>query len=204
MSYELLTMMFSVVKLIKRIAAVIMIVCIAGCSGQEIVRDNAGNSVVTPDLKYRILSFFFDGVPLPMKQNNDVGDESSSEAPGEKKGPLKYREHGPYAAKLCSACHVPAAGNKLILPVEELCQNCHVLDLNKKKVHGPVVAGGCTICHDPHGSPYRFFLVSESEDFCFFCHDRKDIEKREVHRNTDKGCTYCHNAHAADNEFLLR
>lgn len=156
-----------------------------------------------PEQRYKVLSFFIDGLTPPEKEDGKW-HSAGSEAPGSNKEPLKYREHGPYAAGLCGACHVQTGSNELIMPVEKLCQNCHVLNLNKKKVHGPVVAGGCKICHDPHGSPYRFFLVSESKDFCFFCHARKDIEKREVHRGTDEGCTYCHDAHAADNEYLLR
>ncbi len=191
--------------MIIRIAALIVIMCLAGCSGQYAVKDKEGQIVDAPGLQYRILSFFFDGVPLS-KKNKDTGKEgASTEAPGEKEAKLdEYKTHGPYAAKLCSGCHIPAEGNRLILPVEELCLNCHVLDLNKKKVHGPVVAGGCRVCHEPHGSPYRFYLVSDSKIFCFYCHDKKDIDKRDVHKSTDKGCTYCHNAHASDNKFLLR
>ncbi len=192
------------VKLLIRIAAAITIVCLAGCSGHYAVKDQEGKIGDAPSLKYRILSFFFDGVPPPEKEKGKGKEVASTEAPGENKEKLEYRTHGPFAAKLCDGCHVPAEGNRLILPVEELCVNCHVLDLKKKKVHGPVVAGGCRVCHEPHGSPYRYYLVSDSKKFCFYCHNKKDIDKRAVHKDTDKGCTYCHNAHAADNEFLLR
>ncbi|MGO9952923.1 MAG: cytochrome c3 family protein [Dissulfurispiraceae bacterium] len=174
----------------------------AGCSKQNVSPDKTGNVPSSSDRTYRILSFFIDGLAPPQKKN--TGATAAPEAPGSKKELSTYREHGPYAANLCGACHVQTGSNELIMPVEELCQYCHNLNLKKKKVHGPVVAGGCRVCHDPHGSPYRFFLVSESKDFCYQCHSRVDIEKREVHRKTDAGCTYCHNAHAADNEFLLR
>ncbi len=163
----------------------------------------AGCSMGTTGQQYRVLSFFIDGL-TPPETGKETGGPAGAEAPGAKKEPFKFRTHGPYAAGLCGACHIQTGSNELIMPVEKLCQNCHVLNLNKKKVHGPVVAGGCKICHDPHGSPYRYFLVSESRDFCFYCHARKDIEKREVHKGSDVECTNCHNAHAADNKYLLR
>ena len=191
------------VKLSLRIAAAIAIgVCLAGCSGQYAAKDKGGQPGDEPPLTYRILSFFFEGVPYPYKETGK--DMAGAKKPGEKKEKLEYRTHGPFDAKLCDACHIPAEGNKLIMPVEKLCLNCHVLNLKAKKVHGPLFVGGCRICHDPHGSVYRFYLVSDSTKFCFHCHNKKDIDKREVHRDTDKGCTDCHNPHFADNEFLLR
>lgn len=175
----------------------------AGCSRQQVLPDQSENVPSATNGLYRVLGFFIDGLTPPEK-DKDAGGKVSAEAPGSKKEALGYREHGPYAANLCGACHVQTGSNQLIMPVEELCQNCHVLNLKKKKVHGPVVTGGCKVCHDPHASPYRFLLVSESKDFCYYCHSRTDIEKREVHRKTDVGCTYCHEAHASDNEYLLR
>jgi|SRR5208283_284055 len=182
---------------------VLTLIAAAGCSREYLLQDKEGDILGAPEQKYRVLSFFIDGLAPPEKEKETV-DSAGAESPGSKKELSTYREHGPYAAGLCGACHLETGTNQLIMPVEELCQNCHVLNLKKRKVHGPVVAGGCIICHDPHGSPYRFFLVSESKDFCLHCHVRKDLEKREVHRRTDAGCTYCHNAHAADNEYLLK
>ena len=181
----------------------LLLLVAAGCSRQYLLQDEQGNILGTPEKRYRVLSIFIDGL-TPPEEDKEKEEKGSSGNPRFKKEPLKYREHGPYAAGLCGACHVQTGSNQLIMPVTELCQNCHVLNLNKKKVHGPVVAGGCKVCHDPHGSPYRFFLVSASKDFCFYCHSQKDVEKREVHKGTDVECTYCHNAHAADNEYLLK
>jgi predicted CXXCH cytochrome family protein len=90
------------------------------------------------------------------------------------------------------------------MPVEELCTYCHTIQLNKKMLHGPLAAGGCRVCHSPHGSPYKYFLVSEPREFCLHCHHKKDIEKNEVHTDVEAECTACHDAHASDNAFLLK
>jgi len=94
--------------------------------------------------------------------------------------------------------------NKLLLPIEELCFKCHVLDIAKKYVHGPLASGGCRVCHYPHGSAYSFLLVAESKEFCLYCHDKASILKRDVHQGMTEQCTTCHEAHSSDIEFLIK
>ena len=152
--------------------------------------------------RYKTLSIFFDGVPNPEEealqaQNAKAGGHEVRQAAA------TYRMHGPYAARLCSACHQPGT-NVLILPIEKLCFKCHVLQLDKKYVHGPVASGGCKICHDPHGSSFPYLLVSAARTFCLKCHSEKDIAKNEAHKGVTEECTECHDAHASDKVYLLR
>jgi predicted CXXCH cytochrome family protein len=153
-----------------------------------------------PGTRYRALSFFFDGVPLPADQQAPEGAAGKAARTGREKA--RYVQHGPYAAKLCDSCHAQGT-NKLLVRVEELCFTCHTFDLTGKKVHGPLASGGCTACHDPHGSPNRLFLVSDSQGFCLTCHDRDAVLKRDVHSG-DGECTACHDAHTSSNAYLLK
>jgi len=152
-----------------------------------------------PRTNYQVLSFFFDGVPNPDQaaQNGTAGGEKP------KLARTTYREHGPFAAKMCDGCH-DRSTNVLIMPVEKLCLNCHTIPLDKKYIHGPVVSGGCKVCHDPHGSAFPFLLVSEPVHFCYYCHSEKDVMKNEVHNGVTEACTVCHNAHMSDKQYLLK
>jgi predicted CXXCH cytochrome family protein len=156
-----------------------------------------------PKTRYKVLSFFFDGMPnpeMPVKKEN-AGKQNDEMSPMRA---VTYRMHGPYAARMCNGCHTPGS-NVLILPPDKLCFRCHKLDLSKKYVHGPVAAGGCLKCHDPHGSAYPYFLVADPATFCLRCHDKKDIAKNEAHKGIEgQQCTTCHDAHSSDKEYLLK
>ncbi len=159
----------------------------------------------SPKARYNTLSFFFDGVPEPVEMRASAsGGGEPVDTPANGAGEHRAINHGPYAAKLCEACHLPGGG-KLILPVEDLCLNCHVLNLQTKHIHGPVSSGGCRVCHHPHGSGKPYLLVAEPTTFCFYCHDPNEVGTRDIHRNA-KGvqCTTCHNPHGSDNQYLLK
>lgn len=161
-----------------------------------------GLSGCAPEGRYKVLSFFFDGVPNPEAVKKENALKKNEEAESMK--PVTYRMHGPYAARQCSGCHTPGS-NVLILPKDKLCFRCHVLDLSKKYVHGPVASGGCLMCHDPHGSAYPYFLVADPAKFCLRCHNSKDIAKNKAHKGIDdEQCTKCHDAHSSNKEYLLK
>lgn len=158
-----------------------------------------------PMTRYKTLSFFFDGVPNPEEEALQAQNAQNAKA-GRRKGKpaaATYKMHGPYAARLCSACHQRGT-NVLVLPIDRLCFNCHLLQFDKKYVHGPVAAGGCKLCHDPHGSSFPYLLVSESRSFCFKCHSEKDIAKNKAHNGVTAQCTVCHDAHTSNKVYLLR
>jgi predicted CXXCH cytochrome family protein len=165
---------------------IIMLALVSGCVTKE---------------NYKNLSFFFDGVPNPsvVKKGYKPRKGEVTASDSEKQA----TQHGPYVAKLCEACH-NRGNNTLVRPIEQLCANCHDIQLNKKWIHGPLASGGCRVCHLPHTSPYRFLLVSDSRDFCFHCHSKSDVARNPAHEGVDSGCISCHEPHMSDNMYLLR
>jgi predicted CXXCH cytochrome family protein len=154
--------------------------------------------------RYEVLSVFFDGVPTPAPVE-EVGAAKATPGPDATlPRRVRFGAHGPYAAKLCTACHESIATNKLAAPREQLCFRCHEFKLDKKYIHGPLASGGCLACHDPHSSQYRYLLVSESDDFCLRCHNRDAIMRAPAHAGVEQQCTGCHDAHMSDKKYLLK
>jgi predicted CXXCH cytochrome family protein len=154
-----------------------------------------------PQSRYEVLSFFFDGVPPPRPP---AAPEATEAVPGgSQTRRVGYREHGPYGARLCSACHEPGATNALVAEGEELCLRCHAFK-TKRYLHGPLASGGCIACHDPHSSQYRYLLLSESDSFCFRCHEQQAVARASAHANVTEACTVCHDPHSSDRKYLLR
>ena len=154
--------------------------------------------------RYKVLSLFFDGVPPPAAPAVEEAKQAAGAGGALPARQVGFRGHGPYAAKMCNACHEPGAMNALVAPPGELCFRCHQISMNKKYVHGPLASGGCIACHDPHSSQYRYLLVSESDDFCFYCHDRQTVARVSAHRDVQEQCTACHDAHMSDKKYLLK
>jgi predicted CXXCH cytochrome family protein len=154
--------------------------------------------------RHRVLTRFFDGVPpLPSESSQEgPGAPAAAEAPRAGLG----SDHGPYAAKMCGACHESATMNALVAPRDELCLRCHTLPLDVTYVHGPLASGGCLVCHDPHNSRYPALLVSDADGFCVHCHDPKAVAAVQAHQDLEPGttCTTCHDAHGSDKPFLLK
>src|SRR5512133_3101144 len=80
----------------------------------------------SPEARYRALSIFFDGVPTSA---GSAAGKGPGDAKQESVSKPRPSTHGPYAARLCDACHQRGGSNKLILPVEALCLNCHELNI---------------------------------------------------------------------------
>lgn len=154
-----------------------------------------------PGTRYKILSFFFDGVPPPEGvQEARPGSAGGGPAPAPT---VVYVKHAPYAKKQCQGCHNPST-NALIADAPQLCLGCHKMRLKESRyLHAPVVAGFCRLCHDPHGSRYPFLLVAAPRDMCFYCHNPEDVARNKAHDDAQAPCTQCHNPHA-DNRFFLR
>jgi predicted CXXCH cytochrome family protein len=154
--------------------------------------------------RHEVLTFLFDGVPpLKTAEGPETKPQETQAGAGRSRS-VGYGEHGPYAARLCGACHEAGATNALVAPKDALCVRCHAIKLDKKYVHGPLASGGCLACHDPHSSQYRYLLVSESDGFCLRCHDAEAMARIAAHEGVGESCTTCHDAHLSDTQYLLK
>jgi predicted CXXCH cytochrome family protein len=151
-----------------------------------------------PQTRYKVLSFFFDGVPVPRDPSLIT---ESADAKGTGGVRVRASKHGPYEAKMCAACHDPNT-NALLLPRDQLCLKCHEVKTGRRQ-HGPFASGGCLVCHDPHRSSSEHLLVAPAKEFCLYCHESREILTRKVHQGMTVSCTVCHNPHGSDNEYFL-
>jgi len=154
--------------------------------------------------RHKVLTTLFDGVPplktatAPAATGAQPGAATDASAPAPSRGSV----HGPYGARMCGECHAVKAGFALVAPREQLCLNCHQFaPAPGMIVHGPLAAGGCLVCHEPHNSPNRALLVSDSDTFCFRCHDR---DRLRGHAGGETRCTACHDAHMSPRRYLLK
>lgn len=171
-----------------------------GAGGAGVVLLVAGCGSAT---RHRMLTTFFDGVPPP-RQGPVVAAPAINAATVGPRPRVGASAHGPYAAKLCGACHSASASNTFVVPRDQLCFQCHAIAMDKKHVHGPLASGGCLVCHDPHSSRFRYLLVSESDSFCLDCHDRVTVARIPGHESGTQQCTECHDPHMSDKDYLLR
>ena len=153
---------------------------------------------------YKLLSFFFDGVPNPV-----TGALSGS--PQEKTAQplvLASYPHKPYEENNCKACH--GAGRESCFEAttvdSSVCLQCHQKVLGAFAVmHGPVEARACLWCHAPHGSPFRGMLRGPSLDICLQCHEIPLLTaKVPEHRDGKTECLNCHVGHGSAKHNLLR
>jgi len=169
------------------VAALAVALCAAGCAPST-------------EEQYKVLSFFFDGVPEPGEAAPEKRISAAQKVEAPKKATIY--QHGPYAAKDCGACHLPHT-NGLRAPLNELCLYCHDLRLAKQYVHEPVTSGDCRSCHHPHRSRYRYMLVSSMTTLCGTCHDVGQKEQYGHEPVTSGECQSCHNAHGSANRAML-
>jgi len=168
----------------------------------------------SPETKYKVLSFFFDGVPPPgdgakAGKGAEKEDDSKGIVPAEKanekptqaskkpKTPLMPK-HPPYADRKCLKCHKSLGSGAAVLA--DSCFGCHPRkEIVPEHPHDPVEEGSCTECHDPHESPNEHFLRKKPQELCAECHDYDDDDFAARHEPlTDRRCTACHNAHGGD------
>ncbi len=161
--------------------------------------------------RYRVLSFFFDGVPDPC-----APAESDVQAEGATTGtdgettvvPAKpaFYNHPPYWENRCGTCHDINGGGIFRSPEEGLCQACHSdLPGDARYVHGPVAVSSCLVCHHYHRSPYPKVLLEDPADICAGCHKPADLTDGAYHASVeDRVCIDCHDPHAGENRFFVK
>jgi predicted CXXCH cytochrome family protein len=145
--------------------------------------------------RYKVLSFFFDGVPPPGSESE--GGASGNDRTGYRKPKRGIRSaeqalalakpttfpHPPYEQYRCTACHDMEKGELVQTPEEGLCARCHPgVATRPRFVHGPVAAGACLECHHPHESKIRGLLLDDPTTLCLRCHDAEDLSVGDHHR----------------------
>jgi predicted CXXCH cytochrome family protein len=183
----------------------------------------AGSAACGASRRHAVLDFFFDGVPPLVDASADSAGVTSAEAAaGEEekdtKAPTVY-EHPPSAEGLCELCHSlegkTFAGNTdLVLPVTELCYQCHddfepePLREEGNWLHGPFAAGQCVACHGPHKTAYPTLLKhAPREEICGRCHREEDLRPAAGagHGKPDSPpCIDCHDPHYGPARYVAR
>lgn len=155
---------------------------------------------------YKVLSFFFDGVPHPDGDQADA-DSDAVDARGRTIAQVSYLYHQPYVSRQCAGCHDPTTNFDTIRNDASLCESCHtshVQPVAQDWVHGAVVFGDCGRCHEPHYAEHEGLLKTPQPQVCFDCHDQGFIEQDDYHGQLDDlTCSRCHDPHAAGNRLLL-
>ena len=166
----------------------------------------------SPKFSNNLLSFFFDGVPVPdTTVKSSLPEPSKEEMTGDifRPVPIEFLKdntiHYPYGEKDCYSCHDEKSKTELVLAQPDLCYICHEDYSQKyKAVHGPVEAGYCTSCHNPHKSERPKLLIRSGNDICLDCHEKLTVMKNVEHSDiADAECTLCHNPHGGENRFIL-
>jgi predicted CXXCH cytochrome family protein len=174
----------------------------------------------TPEKKYRVLSFFFDGVPNPAGESKLSDNSTETEktiaaevgemrrraqlAKGEADKEVYKSQHPPYVKRKCSSCHDKTSRNMLTASKAKLCFNCHSRSKFKGQyVHGPVAGGACLMCHLPHNSKLSYLLSKSTPALCLQCHEKECFPARE-HTDGVTDCLKCHLPHVGEDPMFLR
>ena len=166
--------------------------------------------------RYRILTFFFEGVPAvdhafwPAQTATSKGisgprGRGAGVALAFRFGQKRGSDH---PSRDCNRCHISRgrSGRQLVEPPPDLCYSCHEdRKANGEYVHGPVVAGECLFCHESHQSRYVHLQKAPVPDLCYRCHQREDMGTIEGHEDRLEAiCTDCHDPHVSSIKKLLK
>jgi len=170
------------------------------------------------ETKYKILTFFFEGVPDPNAVDvNSVGrvilnphaEKTRTVVVTNKPVDKQRRSTRHKPAKKCNNCHEGKIGlgrRTTIEPVPVLCYSCHTnYHEMPGYMHGPVIVGDCTFCHDAHQSKYVYLQKDREPDLCYRCHMKNDIGSITGHEDKLEAiCTDCHDPHISLEKKLLK
>ncbi len=158
--------------------------------------------------RYRILRFFFDGVPDPSAPRPpEVADGPLSGQSDQVRKPRRASfPHAPWREGRCRDCHDPDTGVLYKTLEEGLCQSCHAeVPGQTVYVHGPVAVNDCLACHEAHESQYPRLLRDDAELICFRCHDEADLAMGPDHESIGEvACLECHDPHGGSDPLFLR
>jgi predicted CXXCH cytochrome family protein len=157
----------------------------------------------TPHERYKVLSFFFDGVPDP-----DAVKPTTDQT-----GPLVpvvtrvVKVHAPYGENNCAACHRTASGDiQEFSEAYKACVKCHPKVANERKLmHGPVAREACRWCHAPHESAEESLFRDTPIRVCTQCHDQQLLGNNPPeHMDGKTSCLKCHFGHGGDARYFLK
>ena len=158
--------------------------------------------------RYRVLRFFFDGVPDPNAPVLEERAENSQLGRSDKvKKPRRVVfAHAPWGEGRCRDCHNPDTGMLHQTLEEGLCQSCHAeIPGYVAYVHGPVAVNDCLACHEVHESEYPSLLLDDPKLICRRCHEETDLITGPDHESIGEvACLECHDPHGGSDQFLLR
>jgi predicted CXXCH cytochrome family protein len=170
---------------ITLIPTAVAVACWVGCSVEK---------------DYKILSFFFEGVPTPEElAAQRSGGLALATAPN-------YLIHSPYAAEACLECHASPTDMLMTRDDSHVCRKCHEGVVTQYAVmHGPVVGEACLWCHNPHMSGHEHLLRQGSPALCMQCHDEGLMNSLlPAHDAPGTDCLACHQGHGGSTRgFLL-
>jgi len=160
----------------------------------------------TPEKQYEMLSFFFDGVPLPPSMRPTVEDAQGNRVA------LVVVSHEPYAADRCVECHGNVGKFSMSLSgysgvKADVCLKCHGgIQAEFPLMHGPVAAMECLTCHEPHESSFPHLLKQPVPKLCLECHVAQDVQASGLpaHEDLTSDCLGCHHGHGGHDSNLLR
>jgi predicted CXXCH cytochrome family protein len=156
----------------------------------------------TPRERYRVLSFFFDGVPNP----DAVKPASGNTGAVAQEAARVVKQHKPYAENNCAACHRTAAGNiQEFSEAYKQCVKCHPnVPRERRLMHGPVAREACRWCHAPHESTEPALLKEAPVKVCTQCHDRQLLgDHPPEHVDGTTSCLRCHFGHGGNARYFL-
>jgi predicted CXXCH cytochrome family protein len=155
--------------------------------------------------RYRVLSFFFDGVPDP-----NAATGPTTRRTGER-GKVVF-VHKPFAdaeadEKKCATCHLNTSDIFARAQVRrDVCVECHAsVKREYRYTHGPVVNNLCQFCHAPHQSINEHLLKMPAPAVCTQCHFPETLGSNPPeHLIAKSNCISCHSGHGGLDRMLLR
>jgi DmsE family decaheme c-type cytochrome len=113
----------------------------------------------------------------------------------------------------CADCHNPMEKNSVTgalvrNSISETCYTCHPQQRAEflRRSHMPLPEGkmSCEDCHNPHGSPTRPLLKTDTiNELCYQCHAEKRGPFIWEHAPVRENCANCHLPHGSNNDKLL-
>jgi predicted CXXCH cytochrome family protein len=158
----------------------------------------------TPQERYEVLSFFFDGVPDPAKANS-AAEKGASDGPVATAVVMTL--HKPYVNNQCDACHRLNSGE--IAEFQEAykaCVKCHEqVTTQYQRMHGPVALGVCAFCHTAHESVEPALLKDSPVKVCGHCHESDMLSDTvQQHKDPSISCLSCHFGHGGPERYFLK